>query len=102
MRQNREDTFLSGFWDFPRLETSALDDEGEVPAFFEAHGLRLRPGRRLGLVRHQITFRKLRFHPFLAAMIGPPPAGFRWVAPGQDEHPVAAPVGKILAALPSS
>ncbi|MCZ6769257.1 MAG: A/G-specific adenine glycosylase [Acidobacteria bacterium] len=100
LTQNREDTFLRGFWEFPRIQgppTSRLAEN-----FKMTHGLHLKVRKRAAPVSHRITFRKLNFHPVLVSLQSPEPQQtFTWTKPGQKGYPVSSYIQKILKSLES-
>jgi A/G-specific adenine glycosylase len=96
MARNAEGSLLQGLWDFPKLEGVP---GGDVPRLFRRTlGLQLRIIEWRPCVTHQITFRRIHFHPFLGKLQGEAPQPFKWVH-GQDSScPVSSHVGKILRA----
>lgn len=97
LRQNREETFLKGFWEFPRIDASPGEDV--TRSFREVHGLELSDLRPLSEVQHRITFRKLTFRPYLASLEGPvPETRFAWARLDEAAFPVPAYVRKIESA----
>lgn len=99
LRQNCDGPFLRGFWEFPRTEAPAPRGESRG-LILEFSGLRARLGHRLPKIIHQITFRRLHFHPFLAEIDGTVPAEhFAWVELGASGFPIPAYVRKIAATL---
>jgi A/G-specific adenine glycosylase len=95
MSRNSDGPFLKGFWEFPKV-AGRLRGKGMIEAFAETHGLRLRLLRRLDVVRHQITFRSLRFHPGTVALENEPDSlAFRWVRFDEPGYPKSAYVRKI-------
>lgn len=100
LTQNREDTFLKGFWEFPRLQGPPTS--GLVENFKKTHGLHLKVRERAAPVAHRITFRKLNFHPVLVSLESPAPRKrFTWTRPGQKGYPVSSYIKKILKSLES-
>ncbi len=101
LKLNQEESFLRGFWEFPRV---SCQEEAQLrDAFGRVHGIRLRKTAGLSMVRHQITFRKLSFHPFLAELESPlPKEGFAWAELGDSAYPVPAYVRKIERAAASA
>lgn len=96
-RQNYEDKFLQGFWEFPRIQGKPEQDIEK--SFFKVHQLKLKVQRRLGIVRHQITSRKLFFHPVLVTLLSPvPKKQFIWTTPGKKGYPISSYIRKVLQA----
>ena len=100
LTQNWNDTFLRGFWEFPRIQgppTSRLAEN-----FKMTHGLHLKVRKRAAPVAHRITFRKLNFHPVLVSLQSPAPQQtFTWTKPGQKGYPISSYIQKILKSLES-
>lgn len=100
LTQSWNDTFLRGFWEFPRIQgppTSRLAEN-----FKMTHGLHLKVRKRAAPVAHRITFRKLNFHPVLVSLQSPAPQQtFTWTKPGQKGYPVSSYIQKILKSLES-
>ena len=87
--------FLSGFWEFPRIEGEPASEVEK--AFRNVHGLDLTIKKWLAPVTHRITTRKLQFYPALVTLRGSiPREGFVWAKPGKKGFPVSAYVKKIL------
>ncbi|MGH9342111.1 MAG: A/G-specific adenine glycosylase [Acidobacteriota bacterium] len=99
LRQNHESDFLTGFWEFPWIDGRPDGGSQIAKTFFEKHGLKLRVEKVLPPVTHQITFRRLRFHPVVAFLQEPAPRDFTWVQPGQPGFPISSYIGKIQRAL---
>ena len=94
LHQNRSESFLKGFWEFPRVKLGSAGRAQEL--FQQQHGLKLTSPERLAVVRHQITYRKMSFHPFTAKLQGPlPQNGYAWAPLNSPAHPVPAYVRKI-------
>ncbi len=98
LTQNWNDTFLRGFWEFPRIQgppTPRLAQD-----FRNTHGLHLQIKRKASPVTHRITFRKLNFHPVLVTLQSPvPPPQFAWTRPGEKGYPVSSYIKKILGSI---
>ncbi len=100
LRRNTTEPFLRGFWDFPRV--SGRPGHNSAERFQQEHGLLLEVGRAVPLVRHQITFRRLHFHPLLCDLKGgQPPDGWLWSDLEKARFPVSAHVRKIAGAASS-
>ena len=98
LTQNWEETFLRGFWEFPRVQGQPTPHLAET--FLKTHGLDLKVRKRAATVTHQITFRKLNFHPVLVSLQSPAPRQrFTWTRPGEKGYPVSAYIKKILRSL---
>ena len=96
-RQNHEDKFLQGFWEFPRIQ--GRPEQSIEKSFLKVHQLELKIQRRLGIVRHQITSRKLFFHPILVTLLSPvPKKSFVWTTPGKRGYPISSYIRKVLQA----
>ena len=100
LTQNWEDTFLRGFWEFPRIQGPPTPRLAEK--FKKTHGLHLKVRKRAAPVAHRITFRKLNFHPVLVSLQSPEPhQKFTWTRPGQKGYPISSYIKKILKNLES-
>ncbi|MCH7803640.1 MAG: A/G-specific adenine glycosylase [Acidobacteria bacterium] len=100
LTQNWEDTFLRGFWEFPRIQGPPTPRLAEK--FKKTHGLHLKVREKTAPVAHRITFRKLNFHPVLVSLQSPAPhQKFTWTRPGQKGYPVSSYIKKILNSLES-
>jgi A/G-specific adenine glycosylase len=96
MTRNAEGALLQGMWDFPKLEGRP---EGDIPLLFRQRlGLSVAIDEWLPAVIHQITFRRIHFHPFIGRATGPIPEEFRWVGWEDPSRPVSSHVRKILGA----
>jgi len=96
MLKNEEGPFLNGFWEFPRVEGTRVDD-GSLGRFRETYGLELSMLHEMKPVQHRITFRKLRFQPFEAQLLDKlPNQGFSWVQIGNRGFPMSAYIRKIM------
>ena len=98
LTQNWEDTFLRGFWEFPRVQgppTPRLEQ-----TFRKTHRLHLKIKKQAAPVTHRITFRKLNFHPVLVSLQRPAPRQkFTWTRPGEKGYPTSSYMKKILRSL---
>lgn len=96
---------LNGFWEFPKVESDGNDDGDPCRRFAAELGLKLHLNSKLPQIRHQITFHRYLFSPFLASLEGPPPADqdgmptYRWLQPGRKGCPVSAYVRKVIRLL---
>ena len=98
LTQNWKDTFLRGFWEFPRLQGPPTPRLAQN--FQKTHGLHLKIKKKAAPVTHRITFRKLNFHPVLVSLQRPaPPQKFTWTRPGEKGYPVSSYIKKILGSL---
>jgi A/G-specific adenine glycosylase len=96
MLKNDEGPFLKGFWEFPRVEGTRIDD-ASLGRFRKIYGLELSMIYEMEPVKHRITFRKLRFQPFEARLFGQPPIeGFSWIQIGHRGFPMSAYIRKIM------
>ncbi|HSR68606.1 MAG TPA: A/G-specific adenine glycosylase [Acidobacteriota bacterium] len=96
---HRDDSapFLKGLWEFPRVDLPR--DAHDLSVFSRHHKLRFKRLQSLAPVRHQITFRKLHFHPVTVSLQGPlPPGDYAWAGLNQPGYPVPAYVTKIESA----
>jgi A/G-specific adenine glycosylase len=95
LTQNWKETFLQGFWEFPRVQGRPTRHVART--FHEIHGLDLKIEGKAPIVNHRITFRKLTFHPLLVTLLSPAPRSkFTWTKPGGKGYPVSAYIKKIL------
>jgi A/G-specific adenine glycosylase len=100
MARNPAGALLQGLWDFPKLEGLP---ERDIPRLFRRRmGLRVAVEEWRPAVVHQITFRRLHFHPFIGRLTGAVPEPFRWVIQEDPSCPVSSHVRKILKVIPSS
>ncbi|MEE2840017.1 MAG: A/G-specific adenine glycosylase [Acidobacteriota bacterium] len=98
LTQNWQDTFLQGFWEFPRIPGRPTRQVANN--FRKTHGLKLKIEGKTTAVNHRITFRKLIFHPLLVTIHSPAPRSkFAWTKPGDKGYPVSSYVMKILKSL---
>lgn len=103
LKRNLDGSFLKGFWEFPKVAVPTRHDlpspERLEQAFEEEHDLKIEVNEPLAPVNHQITFRKLRFHPLLSRMKedSVPTQEFVWTDPsaGRD-YPVPSFVRKVI------
>jgi len=96
MLKNDEGPFLKGFWEFPRVEGTRVDD-ASLGRFRKIYGLELSMIYEMEPVKHRITFRKLRFQPFEARLFGQPPIeDFSWIQIGHRGFPMSAYIRKIM------
>jgi A/G-specific adenine glycosylase len=101
LARNRESEFLKGMWEFPRVRVKDrerdLSPEMLEGAFQRKLGLSLTVSGLLKPVRHQITFRRLTFHPTVATLrTATPPSGLVWADPGGERSlPIPSYVAKI-------
>ncbi len=95
MRQSSQTPFLKGFWEFPRVEGKPRPG---IDAVFRAQlGLFLKVVRECSPVRHQITFRKLRFYPLICDLEEEPePSEWTWMSIGRPGFPVSSYMLKIV------
>lgn len=98
LTQNWQETFLQGFWEFPRVQGKPTRHVAKT--FLKIHGLDLKIEGKAPIVNHRITFRKLTFHPLLVTLRSPAPRPqFTWTKPGEKGYPVSAYIKKILKSL---
>lgn len=98
LTQNWQETFLRGFWEFPRIKGQPAHHVAKT--FRKIHGLDLKVKNTTATVTHRITFRKLNFHPVLMTLLSPAPQQkFTWTKPGEKGYPVSSYVNKILKSL---
>lgn len=95
MVRNSSDSFLIGFWEFPRVTGSP--GESDVSDRFKMIGLDLEIERVAAPVQHQITFRSFRFYPCLGRLRKPPLVQDEvgWFDPAQDSIPISSYIRKI-------
>ena len=98
--QNKTGTFLRGLWEFPRID--GPPGSGLEEAFRKAHNLDLEVREVYRPVEHQITYRKLSFHPVKVRLLAPPPRSFVWTPPCWKGYPVSSYVSKIVRNLDAS
>ncbi|MDA2937834.1 A/G-specific adenine glycosylase [Acidobacteria bacterium AH-259-A15] len=95
LKQNSQETFLRGFWEFPRVGGQPTPHIAQT--FRKVHDLDLKVNGWAAPVTHQITFRKLNFHPALVSLQSPAPEEhFTWAKPGENDYPISSYVRKIL------
>ena len=96
MLKNDEGPFLKGFWEFPRVEGTRIDDTS-LGRFRETYGLELSVIHEMEPVQHRITFRKLRFQPFEARLLEKlPNQSSSWIQIGSRGFPMSAYIRKIM------
>lgn len=98
LKQNVDEKFLRGFWEFPRIQ--GKPDGALVEAFENAHGLKLQIKSLLPSLTHRITFRRLVVYPVEAWLLNRRPArSFVWAVPGENGFPISAYIRKILQSI---
>ena len=98
LTQNWQETFLEGFWEFPRIRGKPTRQVADK--FLSTHGLDLKIEGKAAVVNHRITFRKILFHPLLVTLLSPAPRSkFTWTKPGETGYPVSSYIKKILESL---
>ena len=98
LTQNWQETFLQGFWEFPRAPGKPTRQVANK--FLKIHGLDFKIEGKAAVVHHRITFRKLFFHPLLVTLVSPAPRSkFTWTKPGETGYPVSSYIKKILESL---
>lgn len=95
LHRNSRPGLPEGFWEFPMV--SGKPGTNLQRRFFEALQLRLRIGHTHSLVKHQITFRKLRLHPVSCELVGAVPSGVQWSWSRLD--PPAVPVPSYVSKI---
>lgn len=96
MRRNEDGPYLNGFWEFPMIR-EGVSGEKIAERFEFEWGLSLRLKEVIPEVTHQITFRKLRFFPFIGELSSDfVPKPFQWIQIGARGFPVSAYIRKIL------
>lgn len=98
LTRNFSESYLRGFWEFPRIAAGA----GDVAQRFQSeHSLRLRPMACLQEIKHQVTFRQLVFAPVLCELLDPIPdrPEWRWADLERDSLPLSSYIRKIWRAV---
>ena len=97
MTKSNNQPYLKGFWDFPKLETQPDDPSIQIQ-FQRAIGLEFDKRTELEPIPHQITFRKMTFHPWIADLKNHlnETTDLKWIDPDQPGYPKPAYVKKIL------
>jgi len=98
MRRRGKTGLMDGLWEFPVLEGDAGGAAGTaVPG-----DLRLEPLERVAMLRHTVTFRRLRIEVRRARLLSEPRGrDYRWVSPaGARRLPASSLVAKVLRSLP--
>lgn len=95
LMRNQCGPFLRQFWEFPRLKKSNMEEEILRRRFRDELGLHLKIERILPPVSHQITYRKLHFHPCVARLQRPAPDHFHWIRLGEPGYPMSSYLEKI-------
>ncbi len=92
--RNETDSYLRNFWEFPKV-TGVYS--GLHRSFFVEHALCLQPVQKLKEIKHQVTFRKLRFTPVVCRLLKPltERPGWIWEDPKQVSVPTSSYVLKI-------
>lgn len=100
MQRNEQGLFLRGFWEFPRLAGLYASHRALRLQLQAEFGLSVSPEERIAEIRHQITFRRLRFVAIRAVLReAPSDARWTWLAPLQKGYPMSAYVRKVLASV---
>ena len=94
LARNHKEPYLQGFWEFPKVK---LGPSELYESFLSEHQLHLRPVRQLEEIRHQVTYRRLRFAPVVCELLEPHGArpGWMWADPNQISVPTSSYVHKI-------
>lgn len=96
--QSWQDTFLHGFWEFPRVQ--GRPTRHTIDKFLEVHGLNFEIEGEGMVVNYRITSRKLTFHTLWMTLVSPPSSSqFAWTKPGVAGYPTSPYVNKILETL---
>jgi len=100
MIKNSRDTFLKDFWEFPKIRCE-VNDPDIADKFLKNFEIDVLLDTRLEPVRHQITFRKMIFDPWVARLRAPfvETEEIKWLDPGDPGFPKSAYVLKILGKL---
>jgi A/G-specific adenine glycosylase len=95
-----EGRVLGRFWEIPQTGLDDNDEQGLARALAQRHNLRVTIGPLLAVVRHAITFRRIRVEVYAADMVGALPHDeehIRWVTPAEMATlPLSSMTHKIL------
>ena len=96
MCRNDGESYLEGMWEFPRIP-GKKDIDSACAEFHRLFGLKVLLTSELKTVTHSITFRRMRFFPFLGTLCAEVPAeSFHWIRFGEQPVPTSSYVGKIV------
>ena len=98
LRKNLSRRLLAGFWEFPRV--LGRPSEQSPRNFRRLHRLDLEVEQEVETVTHQITFRRMHFHPLLVSLRGSvPKKNFTWTGLANNNYPIPSYVKKIAGIL---
>ena len=94
LARNHKGPYLQGLWEFPKVKSGP---SGLYESFLSEHQLHLRPVGQLEEIRHQVTYRKLRFEPVVCELLEPhgDRPGWMWADPYRISIPTSSYVQKI-------
>jgi len=96
MCRNRDEAYLKGFWEFPKVEGQRYGDE-LVGLLEKTHGLRVSLDRQFDPVIHHVTFRRISIYPVVATLLdGSHDVRYRWVKFGERPYPMSSYIQKVL------
>jgi len=101
MCRSQDETYLEGLWEFPKVDGQCRGQD-LVERFWRIHGLKISISEFLKTVIHQVTFRRISFHPVTASLLTRlPTEKYHWVRLGEKPYPMSSYIRKILELSPS-
>ncbi len=98
LRETRSKILPTGFWEFPRIFGRPSSRSSQT--FNQLHRLDFKVERKVKTVTHQITHRKIHFHPLIVSLKGSiPPKPFIWTTLNNKHYPISSYVNKIARKL---
>lgn len=98
LRETRSKILPTGFWEFPRIFGRPSSRSSQT--FNQLHRLDFKVERKVKTVTHQITHRKMHFHPLIVSLKGSiPPKPFIWTTLNNKHYPISSYVNKIARKL---
>ncbi len=98
--QRQGEDLLEGFWELPTVEHQEPVERALETAVRERTGLQIRLGRRLGRVRHTITYRRLQVIVLAGQCLSSGRASrgrdWAWYTPGREEFAFSALARKTM------
>jgi A/G-specific adenine glycosylase len=102
MCRNSEETYLRGFWEFPKVAGGPIEED-LTSLFRNLVGLELSVEQRFEPVIHHITFRRITLYPVRAVLLTDlSDPDFHWVKFGEKPYPTSSYVQKILKRITGS